>query len=63
VVAIDFDPLQPDKEEEELNRNILELAGSLALSDSTSLHLVHAWGAFAEETVRDSSSCGIIRHG
>lgn len=55
VVAVDFDPLKPDKEEEELNRKILELAGSLALSDSTSLHLVHAWGAFAEETIRGRS--------
>ncbi len=47
VAAVDLDLLRPAAEQD-LNLDILELAGSLALSESASLHLVHAWGAFAE---------------
>lgn len=48
LVAVDFDPLNPLGTDHDLNREILELASSLALSDFASLHLVHAWEAFAE---------------
>jgi len=48
VAAVDFNPLNPTALEQALNREIIELAGSLALTDSAVLHLVHAWEAFAE---------------
>lgn len=47
VAAVDLDLLRPEAEQD-LNRDILDLAGSLALSETAILHLVHAWGAFAE---------------
>jgi len=47
VAAVDLDLFHP-AEEQELNMKILELSSALALSESASLHLVHAWGAFAE---------------
>jgi len=52
LAAVDFDPLKPEASEQDLNMKILELASSLALSDFASLHLVHAWEAFAEGTMR-----------
>jgi len=45
VAAVDFDPEDSDSDELALNRQILDLAGSLALSDFAELHLVHAWDA------------------
>jgi nucleotide-binding universal stress UspA family protein len=51
LAAVDFDPLRPIASEQALNLEILELAGSLALSDFASLHLVHAWEAFAERAM------------
>lgn len=51
IAAVDFDPLERNAAIAELNRKILELAAGLALSDSAPLHLVHAWGAFAERTI------------
>ena len=45
LAAVDFDPGQPDADEDALNTQILELAGSLALSDFAELHLVHVWDA------------------
>lgn len=48
LAAVDFDLLNPSPAEHELNREILELAASLALSDAASLHIVHAWEALAE---------------
>jgi nucleotide-binding universal stress UspA family protein len=55
VAAVDFDPWNPDTIEQPLNRQVLELAASLALSDFATLHLVHAWEAFAEETIKSWS--------
>lgn len=55
VAAVDFDPWQPDTIEQPLNRQVVELAASLALSDFTTLHLTHAWDAFAEETIKSWS--------
>jgi len=52
LAAVDFDPWEPESGEEILNRRILELAGSLALSDFAELHLVHAWDAPAESLTR-----------
>ncbi len=50
VAAVDPDPLDPLTAEagRDLNRKILELAAAQALSDFASLHIVHAWEAFAE---------------
>ncbi|MCA1797419.1 MAG: universal stress protein, partial [Geobacteraceae bacterium] len=51
LATVDFDLLAPPPFEHELNREILELSASLALSDIASLHLVHAWEAYAERTI------------
>ncbi len=48
LVAVDFDLLVPFPSEHDLNREILELAASLAFSDAASLHIAHAWEALAE---------------
>jgi len=45
VAALGFDPTDADSVEQELNREILELSTSLALSDFAALHLAHAWDA------------------
>lgn len=52
LAAIDFDPWQPESIEQPLNHHLLELGASLALSDFATLHLAHAWEAFAEEIVQ-----------
>ena len=52
MAAVDFDPLRPTALEQALNREILELSGLVALSDSSALHIVHAWEAFAVATLR-----------
>ncbi len=52
LAAVDFDPLKSVAVEQALNQEILELSSSLALSDFASLHLVHAWEAFAEGIMR-----------
>jgi universal stress protein E len=51
AAAVGFNPLKPDTSEAALNRKILELASSLALSDSASLHIIHAWHAYAESSM------------
>jgi nucleotide-binding universal stress UspA family protein len=48
MAAVDFELSAPLASEHDLNREILELAASLALSDFASLHIVHAWESFAE---------------
>ena len=55
VAAVDFDPLHPSHIEQALNREIFTLAGSLALSDKATLHLVHAWEVFAKATILSRS--------
>ncbi len=53
MAAIDFDPLKhPTPREQELNRLILKLSGAVALADGAAFHVVHAWDAFAETTLR-----------
>ena len=56
VAAVDFDPLKSSAAEQALNLEILELAGSLALSEAASLHVVHAWEAFAEKAMLSRGS-------
>ena len=41
LVALDYDPENP--ENEPLNRQLLEMASSLAVSEFAELHVVHAW--------------------
>jgi len=48
LAAVNFDSLSPNPSEDELNREILGLAASLALSDAASLHIAHAWEALAK---------------
>lgn len=65
LAAVDFDPLKSADVERALNQEILELASSIALSEFASLHLVHAWEALAEGTLRargDSTVKGITTY-
>lgn len=50
LAAVDIDPADSKPSAHDLNRTILELAGSIALSDHASLHLAHAWDPSAEQT-------------
>jgi nucleotide-binding universal stress UspA family protein len=43
LAAVDFNPFIPEPDDEILNKEILEMASFLALSDTASLDLVHAW--------------------
>lgn len=52
LAAVDFDPDMPDSVEQNLNRQILGLSGSLAFSDFAALHVVHVWDAPAEAMIR-----------
>lgn len=55
LAAVDVDDAYPPKEMETrraLNRDILELASSLALAESAELHIVHAWDLIGETTMR-----------
>jgi nucleotide-binding universal stress UspA family protein len=66
LAAVDFDLVVPPPSEHELNREILELAASLAFSDFASLHIVHAWEALAEKTILsrgDIPQKGLTNHG
>ncbi|MDY0212295.1 MAG: universal stress protein [Desulfuromonadaceae bacterium] len=51
LAAVDFDPLNPLGQDHELNREILDLASRLALSNVASLHIAHAWEAIGEKTL------------
>ena len=51
LAAVDFNPLNPLGSDLDLNREILELASLLALSNFASLHFAHAWEAVAEKTL------------
>lgn len=52
LAAVDFDPAEPQKAANALNRTILELAAALSVSDFAELHVVHAWDAPAEDVIR-----------
>ncbi len=56
MAAVDFNPWQEDAGENDLNRLILELASSMALSDFAELHVVHAWESMTENMIRVFSS-------
>jgi len=55
LAAVDVDDAYPSHEldtKQALNRQIFEMASSLALSDFAELHLVHAWDAIGESAMR-----------
>lgn len=55
LAAVDVDNSYPPAELESeriLNQQILEMASSLALSNFAELHIVHAWTAIGESTMR-----------
>jgi len=52
LAAIDFDHNDGDSANESLNRQILPMAASLALSEFYELHIVHAWTAYGESSLR-----------
>jgi universal stress protein E len=54
VAAVDRDP--EDTKRDSLNRPILEMATSLALAESSELHIVHAWEFHAESFLRSPRS-------
>lgn len=56
LAAVDFDPEMPDAVEQDLNRQILELSGSVAFSDFAALHVVHVWDAPNEAMIRKWSN-------
>lgn len=51
MAAIDFDPFNPLTSHFDLNLEILQLSSLLALLDNATLHVVHAWDAFAHSTM------------
>ena len=56
LAAVDFDPWEEgdgeDNVEGTLNRQILDVAGSLAVTDFAELHVVHAWEAITDNMIR-----------
>lgn len=55
LAAVDVEDEYPRKEmatRSALNLQILELASSMALAESSELHIVHAWDAFGESALR-----------
>lgn len=60
LAAVDFDPWHESNGafsvEDELNREIVGTAGSLAASDFAQLHVVHAWQSITDNMIRIFSS-------
>jgi len=56
LAAVDFDPWEEGDEENSvegaLNRQIIDLAASLAASDFAQLHVVHAWESISDSMIR-----------
>ncbi len=48
LAAVDVERIEENEQSSGLNRQILELASSLALSEFAELHIVHAWTAWGE---------------
>lgn len=55
LAAVDFDPFMTTPLEQALNRDIIDIASSLAHANAVPLHLVHAWEAYAEYAMRVTS--------
>ena len=57
LVAVDVDEACPAEELEArqaINRQIMQMASSMALSDFAELHIVHAWEAIGESAMRSA---------
>jgi len=54
LVGVDYEPDNP--ENDDLNRQILEMAAALALADFSELHVVHAWHLPHESFLRSARS-------
>jgi nucleotide-binding universal stress UspA family protein len=52
LAAVDFDPWNDGDGEGELNREILDIAAMLAVTDFAQLHVVHAWESLTENMIR-----------
>lgn len=52
LAAVDFTPGDGQDADGPLNRQVLDLALSLAISEFAELHVVHAWDALAESILR-----------
>ncbi len=52
LAAVDIEPPSHREEGEALNMQILEMAASLALSETGQLHIVHSWDLFVERSLR-----------
>jgi len=62
--AVDIELEKSDKKISSLNQQILELASSLALSEFSELHIVHAWTAWGEnESLLSSPRFNIAQDG
>ena len=55
LAAVDIDLDMPDETEQHLNRQILELSSSLAISKFAALNVLHVWDAPFEKKVRSWS--------
>ena len=58
LAAVDVDDNYPPAElktRQALNGTVMELAGSLAVSEFAQLHVVHAWEAIGESAMRHSA--------
>ncbi|SDJ16564.1 Nucleotide-binding universal stress protein, UspA family [Ferrimonas sediminum] len=58
LAAVDVDdghPLHEMASREALNRQLLEMASSLALAESAELHIIHVWEAPAESAMRNGA--------
>jgi len=52
LAAVDFEPGESNETENALNRQILQMSTSLALSEVCELHIVHVWYAYLESSLR-----------
>ena len=52
AAAVDLEPSDDDKQRDDLNLQILEMASSLALSEPGELHIINAWQASGERLIQ-----------
>lgn len=52
LVAVDFDPISTEPENNQLNLRLLNMSLSLALAEFSELHIVHVWSAYGESGLR-----------
>jgi len=52
LAAVDFDSSDKNMADNELNRQIIEISTSMALSEFIELHIVHVWNAYGEINLR-----------